>query len=89
MTLKEYMATKVVATAAGTHMCTLCGNIQAYRRNVPPHFRKKHMELCLVYNCPTCGLGFQTRNDFLAHVASVHPEWQGVRAEDFAVSHEK
>ena len=85
MPYHRYVREKLVQTASGGFMCTLCGNQQKYRKNVRRHYLQAHYDLAVIYTCPTCGPGATARSadEFLLHVSAAHPEWNGVRPEDF------
>ena len=59
--------------------------IDLYRKNVRRHYLQAHYDLAVVYTCPACpDAVVRSADAFLHHVAAAHPEWKGVRAEDFS-----
>ena len=56
-----------------------------HRKNVRRHYLQAHYGLAVVYTCPACpDAVVRSADAFLHHVAAAHPEWKGVRAEDFS-----
>jgi uncharacterized C2H2 Zn-finger protein len=84
---QAYLKQKIVQTPGGTFLCTLCGSHQQYRNNLARHYKQKHGDLSLVYSCPTCDNAvFRMKEDFANHASSVHPDWKGVKPENFVIS---
>ena len=57
-----------------------------YRKNVRRHYLQAHYDLAVIYTCPACPdtAVVRSADEFMHHVAVAHPEWKGVRAEDFS-----